>query len=221
MKKFLILLSRELNINIKNFSVLITNLIFFSMSIFIFVMSFSNDLDSVKSYVHCVIWVVLLFNIIFSTEQFFESDFSDGSIKELLTTGYNFFEIILSKFLSILIVILLPIILILPFFAYTIDNNYLFYDSLIKSVIFGGPSIILITLIGQILLSSLRKNKVLLFILLVPFYIPTFIFAIGAVELEMIQQSPDKNFYILIGIFMITFSISLITGKLAMEELNN
>ena len=65
MKKFLILLSRELNINIKNFSVLITNLIFFSMSIFIFVMSFSNDLDSVKSYVHCVIWVVLLFNIIF------------------------------------------------------------------------------------------------------------------------------------------------------------
>ena len=125
------------------------------MSIFIFVMSFSNDLDSAKSYVHCVIWVVLLFNIIFSTEQFFESDFSDGSIKELLTTGYNFFEIILSKFLSILIVVLLPI------------------------------------------------------------------FAIGAVELEMIQQSPDKNFYILIGIFMITFSISLITGKLAMEELNN
>ena len=79
----------------------------------------------------------------------------------------------------------------------------------------------MITLIGQILLSSLRKNKVLLFILLVPFYIPTLIFAIGAVELEMIQQSPDKNFYILIGIFMITFSISLITGKLAMEELNN
>ena len=61
----------------------------------------------------------------------------------------------------------------------------------------------------NVMRSSLaKKNKVLLFILLVPFYIPTFIFAIGAVELEMIQQSPDKNFYILIGIFMITFSIS-------------
>ena len=162
MKKFLILLSRELNINIKNFSVLITNLIFFSMSIFIFVMSFSNDLDSVKSYVHCVIWVVLLFNIIFSTEQFFESDFSDGSIKELLTTGYNFFEIILSKFLSILIVVLLPIILILPFFAYTIDNNYLFYDSLIKSVIFF-PSISVAPNIATILSPCPPKTKDFIF----------------------------------------------------------
>ena len=44
---------------------------------------------------------------------------------------------------------------------------------------------------------------------------------LDSTELEIIEKSPDKNFFILIGLFMITLSISLITGKLAMEELNN
>lgn len=199
----------------------VTNLIFFLVSIFIFVLSFSNDILNIKSYFHCIIWVVLLFNIVFSTEHFFEADYNDGSLKELLTLGYNVFDIILSKFLSILIMVLLPITIILPLLIYSIDTNYLFSASLIKTIILGSPSIILITLTGQILLANIRKNKILLFILIVPFYIPILIFGIGAIELEMIQQNPDKNFLVLIGLFMITLSVSLITGKLAMEELNN
>ena len=221
MSGFLVLLNRELAVNFLDLKTLITNLIFFILSVFIFLLSFSNDIKILQSYFHCVIWVVFLFSVVFSTEQFFESDFKDGSLKELITTGYSPLDIILSKFLGVLVMILLPILIIFPILIYVIDSNYFLYKSLIKSIILGGPSIILINLIGQILLANVKKNKILLFILIVPFYIPILIFGIGATELEIIEKSPDKNFVILIGLFMITLSISLITGKLAMEELNN
>ena len=221
MSSFLVLLNRELVVNFLDLKTIITNLIFFILSVFIFLLSFSNDMKILQSYFHCVIWVVFLFNVVFSTEQFFDSDLKDGSLKELIATGYGPLDIILSKFLGVLVMILLPILMIIPILIYVVDSNYFLYKSLIKSIILGGPSIILITLIGQILLENVRKNKILLFILIVPFYIPILIFGIGATELAIIEKNPDKNFFILIGLFMITLSISLITGKLAMEELNN
>tara|TARA_X000000950_G_C13889512_1_gene650266 strand:- start:1804 stop:2469 length:666 start_codon:yes stop_codon:yes gene_type:complete len=220
MKKIFLLLKRELFVNFRNLDNLYINIFFFILSIFIFILSFGYDNLFSKEYGHAVIWSVVLFTIILSSEQFFIEDFWDGSIRELQIIGFSSHSIILVKLLVMWILLILPILFITPIMSLLLGIEPSEIKTLLISIALGSPSLLLISIIGIIITVQSKKNKLLLVTLILPFYIPILIFGVGSVELERKLISPTSNFFILIGIFLITLPNTLIAGNFAFREIN-
>ena len=84
---------------------------------------------------------------------------------------------------------------------------------LTANLLIASPSLVLISLISSLLSLQVRKNRILQFIIVLPFYIPPLIFSTSITE-------QNNNFFILIAIFFITLPITLILGKLILKEIN-
>ena len=101
-----------------------------------------------------------MFSLIFSVDQFYDSDFKDGSLKELKILGYSSVEIIISELLTMWFFIALPIIIIAPLILYSFFFGvYPYNKTLIISLFLGSPSLILLASLGEILLLRARKIK--------------------------------------------------------------
>ena len=61
----------------------------------------------------------------------------------------------------------------------------------------------------------------MLTILILPFIIPILIFGVGSIEIFFESTKPFQNFFILIGIFLITLPLTIFTGRLAFKEFTN
>ena len=82
------------------------------------------------------------------------------------------------------------------------------------------PSLILISIISCLLTIQTKRNKVLQFVIIMPFYIPLIIFTTSN-EQNLLSTSLELNkFLILIGIFLVTLPITLFLGKMILNEVN-
>ena len=110
----------------------------------------------------------MLFAIILVSDNFLLSDFQDGSLKAAI---FRVFEesIILSKTVVMYLVLITPHFFLIPIFSifYNINFNDLFQLSL--DIFIGMPSLILISLIASLLTIQIKRNKVLQFIIIMPF----------------------------------------------------
>lgn len=215
------LIRREFNLNLKNLKASFLNIYFFIISSFIFFISLSSELSKIEEISHGIIWCILFFSLIFSVDQFYDADYNDGSLKELKTLGYSSTEIILSKFFIMWLFIALPLIILSPVVLYSFTGSYPYNKILSISLFLGSPSLILLASLGEILLLKARKNKIMLLLIIAPFYVPVLIFGIGTIDLVRLGYSPNHNFYILIGFFMITLPLTLILGKLSIGKVGD
>lgn len=214
-----LLINREFKLSIKNFKNALFNIFFFVISSFIFFLSLGSEFEAIIEFSHGIIWSVLLFSLIFSVDQFYDADFKDGSLKELKILGYSSVEIIISKLLTMWFFIALPIIIIAPLILYSFFGVYPHNKTLIISLFLGSPTLILLASLGEILLLRARKNKIMLMLIIIPFYIPILIFGVSAIDIAKLGYIPDKNFIILVGFFMITLPLTLVFGKLCIDQI--
>ena len=220
MMKNLPLLKREIFLSYKNVNNLIVSIFFFIISIAIFIISIGPDRLIDSNIGNAIIWVVLLFTILLNVEQFFTRDFWDGSIKELQVLGFCPELIILTKLSTMYIFMIIPLLVIIPFIGpmLKVDMNELII--LVLSIAIGSPTLLLISILGVLLTLQSKNTKILLVTLIFPFCIPIMIFGIGILEMYRSDMAILQNFFILFAIFLITLPITLISNKLAIEELN-
>tara|TARA_B100000131_G_C17601618_1_gene403718 strand:- start:173 stop:463 length:291 start_codon:yes stop_codon:yes gene_type:complete len=81
------------------------------------------------------------------------------------------------------------------------------------NLLIASPTLVLISLISSLLSLQVRKNRILQFIIVLPFYVPPLILSTSITE-------KSNNFFILIAIFFITLPIALILSKLIFKEIN-
>ena len=162
----------------------------------------------------------MLFAIILVSDNFLLSDFQDGSLKELQYLGYSEESVILSKTVVMYLILIIPHFLLIPVFSifYNINFNDLFQLSL--DIVIGMPSLILISLISSLLTIQIKRNKVLQFIVIMPFYIPIIIFTTSNNDQIFYSSFELNKILILIGFFLITLPITLLLGKLILNEIN-
>ena len=220
MKKFILLCQRELNINLRHISNLLINVFFYIMGASIFMIALGSDPELLSKIGHAIIWTIILFTIILSSENFFLPDFLDGSIKELKVTGFSYEIIILSKLFIMWVFLIIPILFVTPFLSLMMQLDTTEIKILAISIFLGSPTLLLIS--SSIVLISIqsKNNKILLILLALPLYLPILIFGVGCIELFRELISPLQNFFILIAIFLITLPITIFTGKLAIKEIH-
>ena len=86
---FINLVFREINIGIKNISMLFAFSTFFITSILIFIFCLGSNLLIIDNFYKPVVWIILIFSIMLTSENFIQNDFNDGSLKELQFLGYS------------------------------------------------------------------------------------------------------------------------------------
>ena len=216
----LTLIKREIKLSVRNFGLILSYSSFFLLALLIFTFGVGPDLNQLNTVYIPIIWVIMLFAIILVSDNFLLNDFQDGSLKELQYLGYSEESIILSKTVVMYLVLITPHFLLIPIFSifYNINFNDLLQLSL--DIFIGMPSLILISLIASLLTIQIKRNKVLQFIIIMPFYVPIIIFTTSDNDSIFYSSFELNKILILIGFFLITLPITLLLGKLILNEIN-
>ena len=221
MKKFKSLLFREFFLSFKNIHSLVICFLFFLIGISVFSISIGNSNITELNIGTSIIWVLFIFTLLLSIEQFFLKDYLDGSLKELILLGFSSDSIIIAKTLTIWVFLIFPLLFFFPFVGIMLGIKQKEIYVLLAAIFISSPSLILISIIGTLVTIESNSSKIMLVILILPFIIPILIFGVGSIEIFFESTKPFQNFFILIAIFLITLPLTLFTGRLAFKEFNN
>lgn len=150
-----------------------------------------------------MIWISCLLICVFNIENIFKDDYEDGTLEIFLIDHQNLEVTILAKILSHWLISNIPIILTAPIIALVLGVDSQTTFILFISLIIGTPTLSLIGSIAAALTVSLKKNKILVSIIVLPLYIPILIFGTSAVNNSYFQLSYISELYLLGIIFLI------------------
>ena len=190
---------------LNNYVDLFSNILFFFLSIFVFVFALGTDEQLLRTIGMGIIWSLLLLSSTLSLRRFYEEDFNNGVLTIIHMGGLSYELIAFLKIISHFLFVQIPFLASIPiaslFFNLPINEVY----NLILTFIIGS---LILSCLGSISSSMNLLNKTnfsIGSIIVLLFSIPVIIFSIGI-------NNPDSNFNtlinLLIGIALIFLGIS-------------
>jgi len=204
-KKIFLFIKRESKMFLNNYVDLFSNILFFFLSIFVFVFALGTDEQLLRTIGMGIIWSLLLLSSTLSLRRFYEEDFNNGVLTIIHMGGLSYELIAFLKIISHFLFVQIPFLASIPiaslFFNLPINEVY----NLILTFIIGS---LILSCLGSISSSMNLLNKTnfsIGSIIVLLFSIPVIIFSIGI-------NNPDSNFNtlinLLIGIALIFLGIS-------------
>ena len=210
---------REYRLNLSGFQDIFTNIIFFFVSIFIFIFSIGPDKETISSIGIGIVWTLLLLSSTLSLRKFYQDDFENGNLLIMHLNGLSFGFIAILKTFSHFIFIQVPFLLSLPIacILLNIANDKLIY--LFSSFVIGSFILSCLGSISSSMNLMNQRNFLLGSVIVMIFSVPIIIFSVGIVNLE---ENFNSLISILFGILLIVFAInpwaSGLCLKLALEN---
>ena len=218
-KKILSFFYREYKLNLSGFHDILTNIVFFFISIFIFIFSIGPEKETLSLVGIGILWTLLLLSSTLSLRKFYQDDFESGNITIMYLNGLSMELITVLKTLSHFIFVQIPFIISIPVACILINIplDKIYY--LIISFIIGS---LILSSLGSISSSMNllnKRNYLLGSIIVMIFSIPVIIFSVGIINLE---ENVNSLISILFGILLIVFAVnpwaSGVCLKLALEN---
>ena len=204
-KKIFLFFKRESKLFFRNIVDIFSNILFFFLSIFIFVFALGADEQLLKSIGLGIIWSLLLLSSTLSLRKFYEEDFNTGVLVIIHMRGISYELLVFLKILSHFLFVQVPFLISIP----------------LASILFNLPvyeiyNLIITFIIGSLILSCLssisasmnllnKANFSIGSIIVLLFSIPIIIFSVGINEVGSDYKSLIN---ILIGIALIFLGIS-------------
>lgn len=168
-----------------------------------------------------VIWVVALLAAVISIDRLFQADFEDGSLDDLMLAPLGTFGMVAAKVLAHWLSTTLPLAIMAPALGVLMNLPDGAYGTLIASLLIGTPALSLIGSVGAALTVAVRRGGVLMLLLILPLYVPTLIFGVGAVDAAVSLTDPLPHLALLGATTLIAAVVGLFAStaalKLAME----
>ena len=196
---------REYKLNLSGFHDILTNIVFFFISIFIFIFSIGPEKETLSLVGVGILWTLLLLSSTLSLRKFYQDDFESGNITIIYLSGLSMELITILKTLSHFIFVQIPFIISIPVacILVNIPLDKMYY-------------LIISFFIGSLILSSLgsisssmnllnKRNYLLGSLIVMIFSIPVIIFSVGIINLE---ENVNSLISILFGILLIVFAIN-------------
>ena len=204
---FLIVLRRELLLALRQKSDLFTVFFFFLIVSSLFPLAIGPELSTLQLIGPGVIWVGALLSSLLVLHRLFESDYSDGSLEQLVLSGEPLTILVLGKVIAHWCIAGLPLVLIAPLIGLQFSLPTSSLVTLTLTLLIGTPVLSMFGSIGAALTIGLRGGSALSSLLILPFYVPVLIFGAGAVGAQL--QGVDISGHLSILIAMLCFSIGL------------
>ena len=204
---FLIVLRRELLLALRQKSDLFTVFFFFLIVSSLFPLAIGPELSTLQLIGPGVIWVGALLSSLLVLHRLFESDYSDGSLEQLVLSGEPLTILLLGKVIAHWCIAGLPLVLVAPLIGLQFSLPTSSLMTLTLTLLIGTPVLSMFGSIGAALTIGLRGGSALSSLLILPFYVPVLIFGSGAVGAQL--QGLDISGHLSILIAMLCFSIGL------------
>lgn len=127
------------------------------------------------------LWTGALLACLLSLDRLFQADAEDGTLDQLLLSPLPLEAVVALKALAHWLTTGLPLVVVAPLLALTLNLPAPAYPWLVASLAAGTPALSLIGAVGAALTVGIRRGGLLLSILVLPLYIPTLIFGARAV----------------------------------------
>jgi len=135
-----------------------------------------------------IIWVAAMLAALLSFERLFKDDYIDGSLEQLMLAPYSLTWLVGAKLLAHWLLTGLPILVISPLLAVFLSLKVDTFIALFLTLLLGTPILSLLGAIGVALTIGLRKNSVLLSLIMLPLSIPILIFSTIAIDAAAFAQ---------------------------------
>ncbi|MRG71805.1 heme exporter protein CcmB [Alphaproteobacteria bacterium HT1-32] len=129
-----------------------------------------------------VILAVALLAALLSLDRLFQTDYEDGSLELLATGPVPLGLVVTAKIIAHWLTTGLPLMLAAPLLSLFFNLPPDLLPALLLTMLLATPLLSLIGAIGAALTLGARRGGVLLSLLILPLYIPTLIFAAGALD---------------------------------------
>ena len=205
LKKIFQFIIRESKLFYTNMIDLLSNILFFFLSIFVFIFALGTDGELLKTIGIGIIWSLLLLSSTLSLRKFYEDDFKNGILSIIHMGGISYELIALLKIFSHFIFIQLPFLVSLPIagilFSLPINEVY----NLVLTFLIGS---LILSCLGSISASMNLLNKTnfsIGSIIVLLFSIPLIIFS---VSINSSDNDFNSIYNLLIGIALIFLGIA-------------
>ena len=204
-KKILSFFYREYKLSLSGFHDILSNIVFFFISIFIFIFSIGPEKETFSIIGVGILWTLLLLSSTLSLKKFYQDDFENGNITIMHLNGLSMELIAILKTLSHFIFVQIPFIISIPVASILINLPFEKMYYLIISFFVGS---LILSSLGSISSSMNllnKRNYVLGSLIVMIFSIPVIIFSVGIINLE---ENVDSLVGILFGILLVVFAVN-------------
>ncbi len=179
-RKIYFFFKRELKLFFNNIVDLFSNILFFFLSIFVFIFALGTEEQLLKTTGVGIIWSLLLLSSTLSIRRVYENDFKNGTLIIIHMSGMSYELIAFLKIISHFLFLQMPFLISIPlasiFFNLNINELYiLILTFIIASLIFSC----LVSISASMNLLN-DSNFSIGSIIVILFSIPVIIFSVGA-----------------------------------------
>ncbi len=205
LNKVIFFFYREYKLNLSGFQDILTNIIFFFVSIFIFIFSIGPDSETISLIGVGIIWTLLLLSSTLSLRKFYQEDFESGNLLIMHLNGFSYGLIAILKTISHFIFVQIPFLISIPIASIllNITNDKAIY--LFTSFSVGSLILSCLGSISSSMNLMNQRNFLLGSVIVMIFSVPVVIFSVGLINLE---ENFNSLINILFGILLIIFAIN-------------
>ncbi len=154
---------------------------FLVMVITLFPLAVTPEASRLAEIAPGVVWVAALLATLLSLDSLFRSDAEDGALELFLLAPHSLFFLCLARAASHWVTVALPLAICAPLLGYLLSLSPHAMWVMFLALLVGTPLLSLVGAIGAALLAGVQRGGVLLFLLILPLFVPVLVFGAGAV----------------------------------------
>lgn len=219
MNPMLAIVQRDLRLAWRQGGGALMGLAFFVVAAALFPLGVGPEAGQLARIAPGVLMVAALLATVVTLDRLFEADRDDGSLDGLALLPVPLSLVVVAKCLAHWLAALAPLVILSPLLGLMmqLEGDALWMFVTVMAVVTPGLSFI--GAIGAALTMGLRRAGVLISLLVLPLYIPSLIFAVGAVAAAAAALDPLPHLMLLMGVtlFAIVLGTSAATAALKLE----
>ena len=176
---------RDLLLAMRRKNDVLVNVFFFVIVVSLFPLGIGPEPILLKKIGPGVLVVAALLSTLLGLPRLFAADHADGTLEQLALSPLPFGLLVSGKILAHWLVCGLPLVVLAPVLGLQFGLERDALAVLVIALLIATPLLSLIGAIGAALTLGVRGGGALLALLILPLYVPTLIFASGAVEAQM------------------------------------
>lgn len=201
------LIRKEWLLAVRRLHEVLQPIFFLAILITLFPIAVGTDKALLQKIAPGVIWVAVLLSVLLSSEKLYKNDYEDGSLEQLYLSGNSPILSVAAKFVVQWTVQILPILVALPLLGLLYELPMNITAQIALTLFIGSPSLLLLAMLGSAITLSVARGGLLLILIILPFYIPTLIFALSAVSAYADGFSNVGQLSILGAILMVMITV--------------
>ena len=211
-------LARDLRLAMRQRGDSLTVVGFFAIAAVLFPFGVGPEAGVLARVAGGVLWVTALLAALLSLEGLFAADFEDGTLDQLLLSGEPLPLIVLGKVIAHWATTGIPLIIVAPLLAPTLNLPTEGYLPLVAALALGTPTLSLLGAVGASLVLGARRGGVLLSLLVLPLYIPVLIFGTAAVEAGLTGLDVTPPLFVLAGFLVLALTLVPFAAAVALRQ---